>query len=75
MRHIRVEISARDLQDVLDKVDAEQQIYLKLAEKGIPMDAAALIRRKLNVARGRLSWAYFTIAEKWVFDWTDEVAS
>lgn len=74
MRHIHVEIHADDLRGSSNEVNAEQRIYLKLAEKGIPMDAAAFIRRDLKVTRGRLTWTYFAIAEKWVFDWTEEAA-
>lgn len=43
MRHIHVEIHANDLHGAYGTVDAEQRIYLKLAEK-------------------------------WVFDWTEEAA-
>lgn len=71
-RHIHVEISASDLRGARNQVDAEQMIYLKLAEKGIPMDAAAFLRRELKVTRGLLDWAYYTVEEKWVIDWTDE---
>lgn len=73
MRHIRVEIHVNELEGASNAVDAEQRIYLKLAEKGIPMDAAAFIRRDLQVTRGRLAWAYYIIEEKWVIDWTEEV--
>lgn len=78
MRHIHVEISASDLfmsagKAVLNPIDAEERIYLKLAEKGIPMDAAALLRRDLKTTRGTLSWTYYAVEEKWVIDWTEEV--
>lgn len=73
MRHIHVEIHLRDLRGALNELDAEQMIYLKLAEKGIPMNAAAFLQRDLKVTRGQISWTYYTIEEKWVIDWTDEV--
>lgn len=73
MRHIHVEIDAGDLQGARNEVDAEERIYLKLAEKGIPMDASAFLRRELKATRGLLSWTYYAVEEKWVVDWTDEV--
>lgn len=73
MPHIQVEIHANDLRGACNKVDAEQRIYLKLVEKGIPMDAAAFIRRDLKATRGLLSWTYYAVEERWVIDWTEEV--
>lgn len=73
MRNIHVEIHAQDLRKARNQVDAEQMIYLKLAEKGIPIDAGAFLRRELKVTRGLLDWAYHTVEEKWVIDWTEEV--